>query len=101
LHGDGAFARKTCTFLHHEKFGGDALLTIGAFARRQRQLRALPLMRARRADVRARAAPSPPSFDEILRSHLVRPARCAVIRSLRLRELLRLAVAGGAQHVLF
>jgi hypothetical protein len=61
LHGDGAFARKTCTFLHHEKFGGDALLTIGAFARRQRQLQALPLMLARRADVREprRTEPAP------------------------------------------
>jgi hypothetical protein len=52
LHDDGAFAWKTCTFLHREEGDGDALCTIGVIARRQRQLQALPLMLARRADER-------------------------------------------------
>jgi hypothetical protein len=59
LHGDGAFAWKTCTFLHHEKYGCDARRTIDASARQQRQLQTLPSLPARRAVVNAPHAAEP------------------------------------------
>jgi len=59
LHGHGAFAWKTRTFLHHEKCGGDARRTIAASARQQRQLQTLASMLARRAVVKEPHAAEP------------------------------------------
>jgi hypothetical protein len=82
LHGDGAFAWKTCTFLRREKIRGDPWRTFGTAARQERKLQVFAIdgRATLRLDGAARCRAGHRSTN-FLRSHLVRRARvrCATM----------------------